>query len=276
MTICELIKHATRLLNPISDSPRLDAEILLAYVLQKNRSYLYAYPEYQLTPQELQQWQILLSRRQQSVPIAYLTGEREFWSLPFFVSSATLIPRPATESLVAYLLKLYPDNPMTICDLGTGTGAIAISLAHERPHWDITAIDIQPEAIALAQKNAARHHTAIHFICSNWFEQIPQATFDIIVSNPPYIDPQDSHLHQGDVQHEPRTALVSEDGGLADIKYLIQHAAQHLNPQGMIIFEHGYDQQSQILALMQAYGWKNPQGFVDDEEQPRFCIGIKP
>lgn len=273
MRIDELIRQASLSLQSISDSPRLDAEVLLAHVLQKSRGFLYAHPEYQLTDTELALWQTFITKRQQSVPIAYLIGEREFWSLSFYVSTATLIPRPATESLVSYLLNRYPNTPLSICDLGTGTGAIAISLAHERPQWHVTAVDIQPQAIALAKKNAERHQTLIHFICSNWFEQIPLSTFDIIVSNPPYIAPDDPHLFMGDVRHEPRTALVSAQQGLADIEYLLDHAAIHLNPNGILIFEHGYDQQPQILALMQAKGWKNPQGFNDEEGIPRFCVG---
>ena len=275
MRIDETIKQATQSLSGISDSPRLDAEILLSHALQKNRSFLYAYPEYELSHAEQVLWQQLIAQRLQSVPVAYLVGEREFWSLSFFVSPATLIPRPATESMVAYIINHYPNTPLQVCDLGTGTGAIAISLKHERPLWDVFAIDIQPDAIALAQKNAQRHHTPIHLICSNWFEKIPKSKFHIIVSNPPYIDPEDPHLQQGDVQHEPLSALVSQEYGLADIEYLLKNSAKHLHPQGMLIFEHGYDQQERILQMMQAYGWQNVQGFQDDEGQPRFCVGYQ-
>lgn len=275
MRIDETLKQAVTTLTCISDSPRLDAEILLCHVLKKQRSFLYAHPEYALSHNEQLVWQQLLAKRLQSVPVAYLIGEREFWSLTFYVSPATLIPRPATESLVAYLLNHAPHHTLKVCDLGTGTGAIAISLKHERPNWDILAIDINPEAIALAKKNAKRHQISIDLLCSNWFEKIPQAKFDIIVSNPPYIDPHDPHLNQGDVQHEPRTALISDAHGFADIEYLLQNSAKHLNPNGMLIFEHGYNQQEYILKQMQAYGWHNPQGFLDDEGQPRFCVGYQ-
>jgi release factor glutamine methyltransferase len=274
MSISDSLKEATQSLSAISDSPRLDAEILMAHVLQKNRSFLYAHPEYALSPSEQLLWQQLLEQRLHSVPVAYLVGEREFWSLPFYVSPATLIPRPATESMVAYILNHYPNTPLQVCDLGTGTGAIAISLKHERPLWDVLAIDIQPDAIALAQKNAQRNHTPISLICSNWFEGIPKSKFHIIVSNPPYIDPEDSHLQQGDVQHEPKSALISDKQGLADIEYLLTHSAKHLHNNGMIIFEHGYDQQERILKMMQTYGWQNAQGFQDEEGQPRFCVGF--
>ncbi|NBX85185.1 MAG: peptide chain release factor N(5)-glutamine methyltransferase [Gammaproteobacteria bacterium] len=274
MRIHDTLKKATKSLSAISHSPRIDAEILMAHVLKKNRSFLYAYPEYALSNSEQLLWQQLLEQRLHSVPVAYLVGEREFWSLPFYVSPATLIPRPATESMVAYILNHYPNTPLQVCDLGTGTGAIAISLKHERPLWDVLAIDIQPNAIALAQKNAQRHHTPISLICSNWFENIPKSKFHIIVSNPPYIDPEDPHLQQGDVQHEPQSALISDKHGLADIEYLLQNSAKHLHQNGIMIFEHGYNQQERILKMMQTYGWQNAQGFQDEEGQPRFCVGF--
>jgi release factor glutamine methyltransferase len=275
MRIGETLKKTTQSLSAISDSPRLDAEILMGHVLKKNRSFLYAYPEYALSPEEQLLWQQLIEQRLRSMPVAYLIGEREFWSLSFQVSPATLIPRPATESIVEFILNHYPNRPLQICDLGTGTGAIAIALQHERPLWDVCAVDIQPEAIALAQKNAQRHHAPIHLICSNWFEKIPRSKFHIIVSNPPYIDPDDPHLSQGDVQHEPMSALISQEHGLADITYLLKHSANHLHDNGMLIFEHGYDQQERILEMMKTYGWQNPKGFQDDEGQPRFCVGYR-
>ena len=163
---------------------------------------------------------------------------------------------------------------MKVCDLGTGTGAIAIALAKERPNWHITAIDIQPGALAIASANARRikcHN--IEFVCSNWFSKIPTKHFDLIISNPPYIDAKDEHLSQGDVQHEPKKALVSDYQGLSDLHHLIRESKKHLHPQGLLILEHGHQQQQQVLDFMQQHDLHNISGHLDEEQNQRFCIG---
>ncbi|HGU2343397.1 TPA: peptide chain release factor N(5)-glutamine methyltransferase, partial [Escherichia coli] len=197
-----------------SESPRRDAEILLEHVTGRGRTFILAFGETQLTDEQCQQLDALLTRRRDGEPIAHLTGVREFWSLPLFVSPATLIPRPDTECLVEQALARLPEQPCRILDLGTGTGAIALALARERPDCEITAVDRMPDAVALAQRNA--QHLAIkniHILQSDWFSALAGQQFAMIVSNPPYIDEQDPHLQQGDVRFEPLTALVAADSG---------------------------------------------------------------
>lgn len=208
-----------------SDSPRRDAEILLEYVTGKGRTWILAFGETELTDAQRQHLAALLARRRRGEPIAHLIGEREFWSLPLFVSPATLIPRPDTECLVEQALARLPAASCRILDLGTGTGAIALALASERPDCDVTAVDRMPEAVALAQRNATRHAiTNVRILQSDWFSALAGNQFEMIVSNPPYIDEQDPHLSQGDVRFEPLTALVAGDHGMADIKHIIERA----------------------------------------------------
>lgn len=214
-----------------SDSPRRDAEILLEYVTGKERTYIMAFGETPLTDVQQQQLADLLQRRKQGEPIAHLTGVREFWSLPLFVSPATLIPRPDTECLVEQALARLPVKTCRILDLGTGTGAIALALASERPDCEVTAVDRMPDAVALAIRNA--EHLAIRnvrILQSCWFSALPGVQFDMIVSNPPYIDAQDPHLSEGDVRFEPLSALVADENGMADLTHIIDHARQVLTP----------------------------------------------
>lgn len=275
MNIREAIAEASIPLIAITPSARLDAELLMAYCLKRPRTFLYSHNEYELTPKQQELWAFLLKQRQASLPIAYLTGEKEFWSLTFKMSIDTLIPRPATESIIEYVLSCYPkDSSLKVCDLGTGSGVIAITLAKERPLWNIIALDIHPGALAMAQYNATQHQCYnIQFICSNWMAKVNHYHFDLIISNPPYIAPQDPHLNQGDVQHEPLRALVSADDGYQDLKLLIQQARQKLNPQGRLICEHGYEQQAKVMTIMHQHDL-NVEAHIDHEGIPRFCVGL--
>lgn len=219
-----------------SESPRRDAEILLGHVTGKARTFILAFGETALTDTQREQLAQLLARRQRGEPVAHLTGMREFWSLPLFVSPATLIPRPDTECLVEQALARLPDSPCRILDLGTGTGAIALALATERPDCEVTAVDRMPDAVALAGRNA--QHLAIHnvrILQSDWFAALPGQQFDMIVSNPPYIDAHDPHLAQGDVRFEPLSALVADDNGMADITHIIAQARHALAPGGVSV-----------------------------------------
>ena len=275
MNIQNAILNATTRLDDTS-SPRLDAEILLSYVLKKNRTYLYAHQDQHLSEVETDFYQHLINERTKFIPIAYLIGSKEFWSIPLKISTSTLIPRPATESLIDYILKNFKQTNMNVCDLGTGTGAIAIALANERPHWQITGLDIKAGSIALAKWNAKilkRPH--IRFLCSNWFAKIPQQQFDLIVANPPYIAENDPHLKLADVQHEPLSALVSKADGYQDLKYLIDESQKHLFSNGQLILEHGYKQQNILLDYFESQNWSKFQGFCDDEGQPRFCVASR-
>jgi len=239
-----------------SDSPKRDAEILLSFVTQKSRTFIIAFAETELNTNEYRQLEQLLVRRQQGEPIAYLVGEKEFWSLPLLVSPATLIPRPDTERLVELALTYLSSSSVNVLDLGTGTGAIALAIASERSNCHVIGIDIQPDAVALARKNAERLHLHnIAFLQGSWFSPLSGQAFDIIVSNPPYIDETDLHLNQGDVRFEPKTALVAEQHGLADIEFIINHSRTYLNQSGWLLIEHGWQQGERVKELFLQYGF---------------------
>jgi release factor glutamine methyltransferase len=196
-----------------------------------------------LTTQQIDAFKALVAKREMGHPVAHLVGIREFWSLELEVNNSTLIPRPDTETLVEKALSLDLPTDAKMLDLGTGTGAIALSLASEQPNWQVTAVDFSEQAVALAKRNqqklALNNVTVLH---SNWFSAVPNQQFDLIVSNPPYIDEQDEHLSQGDVRFEPMSALVAPDNGMADIKVIIEQARQYLAPNGYLLIEHGYQQ----------------------------------
>lgn len=260
-----------------SESPRRDAEILLEHVTGKARTYLLAFGETLLTPEQEAQLAVLLARRKTGEPVAHLTGEREFWSLPLYVSAATLIPRPDTECLVEQALARLPDGPCRILDLGTGTGAIALALASERPDCQITAVDVMPDAVALAQRNLARlGFSNVQINQSSWFSALAQHAFEMIVSNPPYIDEHDPHLSQGDVRFEPLTALVAANDGLADIEHIITTAREHLVPGGWLLLEHGWTQGAAVRALFSAAGYASVETCRDYGGNERLTLGKKP
>jgi release factor glutamine methyltransferase len=274
-TIQHSLNTATQNLATISDSPRLDAEVLLAFVLGKNRSYLRAWNDKILDAQMISQFESLLSQRQQGVPIAYLTGTREFWSRDFFVSPDVLIPRPDTEILIEHCLdKIPPNLPFQILDLGTGSGIIAITLACERPNAKIIAVDASESALKIAQKNADFHNCAnIEFILSDWFSNVPQLKFDLIVSNPPYISENDEHLTQGDVRFEPKSALIAAENGLSDILDISKKAKSYLKSKGQLLFEHGYNQAKDVQIIFKNAGFINVCTHHDLAGQPRITIG---
>lgn len=242
-TVAQAVAWATQRLQPSSDSAKLDAEVLLLHVLDKPRSYLFTWPEAELNTQQIDAFKALVAKREMGHPVAHLVGIREFWSLELEVNNSTLIPRPDTETLVEKALSLDLPTDAKMLDLGTGTGAIALSLASEQPNWQVTAVDFSEQAVALAKRNqqklALNNVTVLH---SNWFSAVPNQQFDLIVSNPPYIDEQDEHLSQGDVRFEPMSALVAPDNGMADIKVIIEQARQYLAPNGYLLIEHGYQQ----------------------------------
>lgn len=277
-TIKNLLANATNTLSSYSDSPLLDAEVLLSFVLAKPRTYLRAWCDNQLTEQQIIYFESLIQQRLQGIPIAYLTGIREFWSRDFKVTSDVLIPRPDTELLIELSLALIPKNqPVDIIDLGTGSGIIAVTLAAECPNAQVIAVDASLAALKVAEYNAQQYQlTNIEFYQSNWFSTIPVKQFDFVISNPPYIDEQDEHLQQGDVRFEPKTALIADKLGLSDIQIIADKARHYLKPAGHLLIEHGYNQAAQVQAIFNALAYDKVQSYRDLSGQHRVTYGQKP
>ncbi len=274
-SIKSVLRDAAGTLALVSDSAVLDSEVLLCLALNKPRSHLRAWPDQQLSPEHITTFQALLEQRQKGMPISYITGNREFWSRDFQVTPDVLIPRPDTELLIELSLKLIPANePTKIIDLGTGSGIIAITLAAERPHAQISATDFSLAALRIARLNADKHHiNNIQFYQSDWLADIPDAKFNLIISNPPYIAEDDSHLQQGDVRFEPQTALCATEQGLGDIKIIADNARHYLEPCGHLLIEHGYDQLQQVQTLFKDLHYDNVRTYTDLSGQPRVTYG---
>lgn len=255
------------------ETAQLDAELLLAHVLSQSRTYLWTWPERELDAVQQAQFATLVARRCQGEPVAYLLGQQEFWGLPLEVSPHTLIPRADTETLVEAALQLALPKATRCIDLGTGTGAIALALAHERPHWQCLASDCVSDAVMLARRNAQALGLNIEVLQSDWWQQIPQDPFDLVVSNPPYIHPQDPHLQQGDVRFEPASALVGGDDGLAAYRQLLAPIHERLAPNGWCLVEHGYDQAEAVHALMVEAGLTAVHSLRDLNDQWRVTLG---
>jgi len=237
---------------------RLEAQVLLSHALHQPRAWLIAHDRDILGAAQVDVFTTLLERRLAGEPIAYITGEREFYGLSFKVTPAVLIPRPETELLVELALAQLPEGQaLRVLDLGTGSGAIAIAIAKHRPQATVNAVDISPAALEVARENARQLNLPnVHFIPSTWFSALPpQEKFDVIVSNPPYIAERDPHLAQGDLRFEPVAALASGKDGLDDIRAIVAGAPSHLAPGGWLLFEHGYDQAEACRELLQQAGF---------------------
>jgi release factor glutamine methyltransferase len=274
-SIGDLLGNSQQQLSACSDSPRLDAEILLAMVLGVSRAQLFARPEARVSEQEDARFKQLVARRLRGEPIAHIQGQREFWSLQLDVTPATLIPRPETELLVELALERIPVSAtFDIADLGTGSGAIALAVASERPHCRIVATDTSAEALAIAQRNATQLElTNILFQQSDWFQNLESTRFDLILSNPPYIRSDDPHLAQGDVRFDPRSALVSGVDGLDALRRIVSEAPRHLRPGGWLLVEHGYDQEVAVAGLFDSAGLTEITTVNDLGGQPRVSFG---
>lgn len=271
----QIIEDAIKQLQPVSDSARLDTELLLCNILKKDRSFLRAWPEHELNQQQHDLFLQLLELRLQGKPIAHILGERGFWSLDLKVTPDTLIPRPDTERLVELALDIIPENAQwNILDLGTGTGAIALSLAKENLTCSITATDQSSAALEVAKENAKRNQISnMTFIQSNWFNELENQQFEMIVTNPPYIEESDPHLKQGDVRFEPLSALTSGADGLDDIRTIIESSKDYLRKNGVLLIEHGYDQANAVCELLKASNFTQVTDYNDDNGNPRVAMG---
>ena len=275
MTIIASLLRAAEL--PDSPTARLDAELLLAAALGKSRSYLHTWPEKIVSSEAALAFSQFLLRRRAGEPVAYILGQQGFWKLDLEVAPHTLIPRPDTELLVETALDLLLASPARVLDLGTGSGAIALALASERPAWHITAVDRVLEAVALAERNRQRLQLDnVHVLTSHWFSALDGQRFDLIISNPPYIAAGDVHLGQGDVRFEPESALVAGVDGLDDIREIIQTAPQHLTAGGQLMLEHGYDQAAAVRQLLLDAGFEQVESRKDLGTHERITLGRLP
>lgn len=259
-----------------SDSPRLDAELLLCHATGLTRTGFRAWPEREIPADQAQVFQQLVAERIHGKPVAYLLGQQEFWSLPLLVSPSTLIPRPDTECLVETALELELPANARVLDLGTGTGAIALALASEQPEWHIMASDRIADAVELARRNSELLGLPIDVVQSHWFDGLPAGEFDLLISNPPYICADDHHLSEGDVRFEPASALVAGADGLDDIRLLIRQGPDWLTPNGWMLLEHGHDQGAAVRHLFQQAGWRSTHTHQDYGGNDRMTLAQNP
>lgn len=257
-----------------SESAQIDSELMLAYALGRDRTYLYTWPEQSLSPSQQVLFEALLERRVLGEPIAYLTGARDFWSLTLRVNPHVLIPRPETELLVETALSLLGPGEQRVADMGTGSGAIALAIAHERPDCSLFATDFSAQALALASDNALQLGIEnVAFAQGSWYEALPQKDLAMIISNPPYIAPGDPHLVQGDLRFEPEAALRAEEAGMADLHEIVKGAPVHLAPRGWLLLEHGYDQGLAVQNFLTRSGFSKVQTLQDINGCDRVSLG---
>jgi release factor glutamine methyltransferase len=275
MTIIASLLRAADL--PDSPTARLDAELLLAAALGKSRSFLHTWPERIVPSEAALKFAEYLQRRRGGEPVAYILGQQGFWKLDLEVAPHTLIPRPDTELLVEAALELLPATPARVLDLGTGSGAIALALASERPAWKVTAVDRVIEAVALAERNRQRLQlNNATVLSSHWFSALAGQRFQLIISNPPYIASADPHLAQGDVRFEPASALVAGPDGLDDLRLIVAQAPEHLEAGGWLMLEHGYDQAEAVRDLLHTRGFEEVHSRTDLGGHQRISLGRLP
>ena len=276
-TIANLLRRSSDL-ELVSESAALEIELLLSHVIKKDRIWLKTWPEFQLSDEQMVFFNQLFDRRLQGEPLAFILGFKGFWTLDYAVNSHTLIPRPETELLVEMALRLELDDNSKVIDLGTGTGAIALALASERPNWQIDATDSIHQALELAEFNRNTFGlTNVNIFHSDWFDSVSRhdsaSSYHLILSNPPYVEQNDPHLQQGDVRFEPSSALVAGLDGLDALRIIIEQAPMHLSPNGWLLVEHGYDQGNSVRRLFDVAGFKQIKTHADLNLQDRVTAG---
>ena len=271
-----LLDDATKTLFDGSETPRIDAEILMQHVIDKPLAWLIAHGESIATSDHIRAFYQLINQRHAGQPIAYLIGRKDFWNLSLKVDSNVLIPRPDTETLVEQALeRIAKDSASDVLDLGTGSGAIALAIAKDRPKAKVLAVDSQNGALTIARENATINSIGnAQFLHSDWYSNLPKGlSFDLIASNPPYIENGDPHLQQGDLRFEPSSALVAMDNGLADLNLIISKAPCFLKTRGWLLVEHGYNQADEVARLFKSNGFNNVNGYQDINKLPRCTAG---
>ena len=276
-TIAKLLRRSSDL-ELVSESATLEIELLLSRVIKKDRIWLKTWPDFQLKDEQVLFFNQLFDRRLQGEPLAFILGFKGFWTLDYAVNSHTLIPRPETELLVEMALRLELDDNSKVIDLGTGTGAIALALASERPSWQIDATDAVHQAVELAEFNRNMFGlTNVNIFYSDWFDSVSRhdsaSSYHLILSNPPYVEQNDPHLQQGDVRFEPSSALVAGLDGLDALRIIIEQAPMHLSPNGWLLVEHGYDQGNSVRRLFDLTGFEQIKTHADLNLQDRVTVG---
>ncbi|MGD8926109.1 MAG: peptide chain release factor N(5)-glutamine methyltransferase [Thioalkalispiraceae bacterium] len=275
-TLGAVHQEAIEQLKPCSDSARLDADLILSYALDIPRTRFITQAETPVSEVQYKRIIDFINKRRTGLPVSYITGTKGFWDLELIVNEHTLIPRPETELLIEFALTVLPAHkPINVIDLGTGTGAIALAIAKSRPLWNVTACDKSEQALEIARQNCKKYQlNNVDIISSDWFANIPEgASYDLIISNPPYVAEQDPHLHQGDVRFEPISALSSGPDGLNDIRQIVISARNYLSQYGWLIVEHGFDQGESVKSLFSDQGYQTIQQGLDLNGHTRATYG---
>ena len=276
-SIAELLREAKQRLTPAVESAALEAAILLAYVLKKSREFLLTWPEKNIDTQQAAIFFSLIERRKNGEPIAYITGQRAFWDFDLHVTPDVLIPRHDTELLVELSIEKLPQSPITIADLGTGSGAIAFALARMCPQWQVLAVDVSDKACKVAELNRQTLNIEnTQVIQSTWCDAFQANCLDAIISNPPYIAADDEHILQGDLRFEPHTALIAAQNGLADLYYIIAQAKTCLKPKAWLLLEHGWQQGPDVRRYLVDAGYQSVETCRDLAGQERVSMGQWP
>lgn len=276
MNIQQCVQSGMERLASVAEQPALEAEVLLMHVLNCTRTHLHAWPEREVTTLQVSLYEQLIQRRMAREPLAYIVGSKEFWSLDFIVTPQVLVPRPETELIVETVLKLFPNrkDEIDLADLGTGSGAIAVALAHECPNWRIVATDISESALRIASKNAQQNKANnISFLRGSWCTALPDTRFHVIVSNPPYIAETEWDAFAEGLQFEPLQALVSGEDGLDDIKLIVADARRYLHSGGYLLIEHGYLQGANVREIFDLAGYSGSHSLMDLSGQERITVG---